>query len=102
MSISFVCFGLILLLVTPFDVKLLVCIGFGGCGCPIYVSMFLRWKASFALMKNPLSSASGAEAMTAFVIYAMLRIAPLFGGISVLVDNKKCPPALLCAFGSLW
>ena len=48
------------------------------------------------------SSDSAVEDMTAFMIFAMLRMAPLFGGMSALVDKKKCPPALLRAFGLLW
>ena len=87
---------------TPVAVELSVCISVGGCGCPIYVSMFLRWTASFVLMKIPLSSASSADDLTDFMICALLRMAPLFGGMSALVDKKKCPPALLRAFGLLW
>ena len=74
---------------TPFAVELSVCIGVGGCRCPISVSMFLRWTASFAFLKSPLSSASAAEDMMAFMIFAMLRMAPLFGGMSALVDKKN-------------
>ena len=87
---------------TPFAVELSVCIGIGGFGCPISVSMFLRWKASFALMNSPLSSDSAAEDMTTFMICAMLRMAPLFWGMSALVDKKTFPPALLRAFGLQW
>jgi hypothetical protein len=32
---------------------------------------------------------------------AMFNTAPLFGGTVVLLDRKKCPPALLRALGSL-
>ena len=70
---------------TPFAVELSVCVGVGGCGCPISVSMFMRWTASFALMKIPTSSASAAEDMTDFMICDMLRMAPLFGGMYALV-----------------
>ena len=87
---------------TKFAVELSVCIGVGGCGCPISVSTFLRWTASLALMKSPASSASADEDMTDLMICAMLRMALLFGGMSALVDKKKCPPALLRAFGLLW
>ena len=87
---------------TPFYVELPICIGVGGCGCPISISMFLKWTASFALMKSPLSSASAVEDMAAFMICAMLRMATLFGGMSALADKKKCPPALPRDFGSLW
>ena len=74
---------------TPFAVELSVCIDVGGCRCPISVSMFLRWTASFALMKIPPSSASAAEDKTALIICDMLRMAPLFGGMSALVDKKN-------------
>ena len=74
---------------TPFAVELLVCIGVGGFGCPISVSMFLRWTASFALMKIPPSFDSAAEDMTALMICAMLRMDLLFGGMAALVDKKN-------------
>ena len=51
-------------------------------------------------MKKAASSASAAEDMTAFMIWAMLMTAPLFGGVLVLLDMKKCPPALIRAFDS--
>ena len=86
----------------PFAVELSVCIGVGGFGCPISVSMFLRWTAPFALMKIPPSYASDAEYITALMICDMLRVAPFFGGVSALVDNKKCPTSLLRASGLLW
>ena len=59
------------------------------------------YTASFAMMYNAASSAYVADDMTCFIMCAMLRIAPLFAGISVSSDRKKCPPALLRAFGSL-
>ena len=57
---------------TPFAVELSVCIGVGGFGCPISVSMFLRWTAPFALMKIPPSSDFAVEEMTDFMICACL------------------------------
>ncbi len=36
--------------------------------------------------------------MTALIICAIVRMAPLFGGLAVLLNMKKCPPARLCAF----
>ena len=89
---------------TPFSVEFLGCIGVGSCGCPISVSIFLRWTASFTLMKIPPSSDSAVEEMTDFMICAMLRMDPLFGGMYELVENKNflllyC--VLLVFYGSL-
>ncbi len=39
-----------------------------------------------------------AEDMTVLIICAIVRMAPLFGGLAVLLDMKKCLPALLRAF----
>ena len=36
--------------------------------------------------------------MTALIICAIVRMAQLFGGLAVLLDMKKCPPARLHAF----
>ena len=44
--------------------------------------------------------ASAAEDMKDFMIWAMFMTAPLFGGVLVSLDMKKCPPALLRAFDS--
>ena len=40
------------------------------------------------------------EDVTAFMIWAMVMTALLFGGVLVSLDMKKCLPALLCAFNS--
>jgi hypothetical protein len=42
--------------------------------------------------------ASAADDITAQIICAVVRIAPLLGGDGVLADMKKCPPAQLRAF----
>jgi hypothetical protein len=52
-------------------------------------------------MYRAANSASVADDMTCLMMCAMLRIAPLLGGLSQSWDKKKCPPALLRAFGSL-
>ena len=49
-------------------------------------------------MKWAASSASDAEDMTGFMIWAMVMTALLFGGVLVSLEMKKCPPALLRAF----
>jgi hypothetical protein len=38
--------------------------------------------------------------MTSLINYAIVRMAPLFGGLAELLDIKKCPPAWLHAFDS--
>jgi len=43
----------------------------------------------------PASSALVADDMT-ILMCAMFSTAPLFGGMVVSLDKKKCPPALLC------
>ncbi len=54
----------------------------------------------FALMKREPSYASAADDMTARIICEMLRMAPLFVGMSSLPAINMCPPVRLCAFGS--
>ena len=63
----------------------------------------MKWRsgtASRQLMKREVSSASAAEDMTDFMIWEMVMTAPLFGGVLVSLDMKKCPPPLLRAFDS--
>ena len=81
-------------------VVLSVCIGIGGCLCPIYSTVFLDGMAWRELTKSAPISASAAEVITFLMIWAMLSTAPLFGGFSEWSDRKKCPPARLLAFGS--
>ena len=52
-------------------------------------------------MYNPDNYASVADVITCLMMCAMLSTAPLFAGIVVLIDRKKCPPAQLRDFGSL-
>ncbi len=80
MSIALVCFGCILLLITPSAVLLLVWISVFGWGCPISSRICPRYTASFALSYNAPSSASAAEDITALIMVAFVRIVPLFGG----------------------
>ena len=101
MSIALVRRGCMLLLTTPNAVLLSVCMGVFGCLCPISCRRLRIGTASHALMYNAPNSASAALDMTPFMIFDMLRIAPLLGGSSVSPVKKKCPPALLLACGSL-
>jgi hypothetical protein len=62
----------------------------------------------FALRYNAPNSASATDDITAFIMVATVRIAPLLGGNSSSFDRKKCPPARLRDFfsfqypASLW
>ena len=84
----------------PSAVVLSVIIGVGGWMWPISSRSVLAGMACLELRNNTPISASAAEDMTLLMIWAMLWKAPLFGGQSELSDMKKCPPALLLAFGS--
>ena len=89
--------GIILLVMISNAVELSVCIGISGCGCPISMSIFLSGAANFALMYNMPDSASFVDDITALMTCTMLWIVPLLAGDVVLLDMKKCPPALLYA-----
>ena len=89
-----------LLVKNPRAVVLSVCIGVGGCLCPIVSNAWRVGIASLLLMKRVPNSASAAEDLTAFIICKMLRTDSLFGGTVELSDMKKCPPAMLLAFDS--
>ena len=72
----------------------------GGCLCPNSSSMILMYTALRAIMYSPESSASVADDITFLMMCAMFSTAPLFGGMAVSFDRKKCPPALLGALGA--
>ncbi len=99
MSIAFNAFGIILLVSRSFAVLVSVWIGVGGWGWLSSLSMWRMEMAFFALMKMAPSSASTVEDMTARIICEMLRMAPLFVGMSSLPAINMCPPARLHAFG---
>ena len=98
MSIALVCFGCIVFVTTLSAVKLSIWIEVGGCGWPISSRSCLWGIAARELMYSAPSSASAADDMTALMICAIVRTAPLLCGISLSLDRKKCPPALLRAF----
>ena len=50
---------------------------------------------------RPANLASVADDITFLIMCAMLRTALLFCGMVLLLERKKCPPALLRAFVSL-
>ncbi len=101
MSIALVLFGCILPLRAASAIALLVCIGGGGCLCPNSLSIILMYTASHAMMYSPASSALVANDMTFLIMCAMLSTAPLFGGMVVSLERKKCPPAWLRALDLL-
>ena len=63
--------------------------------------VFLAGTASLAFIYIAPISASHADDITALINWDSVRTAPLFGGIGLSLDMKKCPPTLLLAFGSL-
>ncbi len=86
---------------TESAIALSVCRGVGSCLCPNCLSMILIYTTLHAMMYSPANSASVANDMTFLIMCAMLSTALLFGGTVVLLERKKCPPALLHALGLL-
>ena len=82
--------------------------GVFGCGCPNLTSVVQMGTANFAFMNSAPNSASAAELITALIFYEIFRTAPLFRGISLLLDMKKCPLARFLTlasdryYASLW
>ena len=69
--------------------------------CPISSKMIMMYTASLAMMYKSANSAYVAEDIKCFIMWDMLRTAPLFCGMVESLDKKKLPPALLRAFGLL-
>ena len=68
--------------------------------CPISSRTWRAGINSLQLMNNSPSLASTADDMTALMILVIANTAPLLLGNYVVLDIKKCPPALLLAFFS--
>ena len=68
----------IFLLTTPKAVVLSVCIGVGGCLCPMILSKCRAGIASLQFIKRAPSSASAEEDITALMIWETVRMEPLF------------------------
>ena len=100
MSMDFRCLLAMFLVATPWAVVLSVCIGVGGCLCPISLRECRSGMASLHLMKISPSSASAADDITDLMIWEMVITAPLLSGMGELLDMKKWPPARLLAFDS--
>ena len=65
---------------TPSAVVLSVCIGVGGCLCPISSRVCCAGIASRQLMESASSSASAAEDMIVLITCDVVSKEPLFGG----------------------
>ena len=92
-----------LLVTTPYAVVLSVCIGVGGCMCPISSRDWYAEMASLQLMNSATSSASVADDMNALMILTIDNTSTLLGGNTVLFDIKKFPPArFLDLFSERW
>jgi len=100
MSMALGCLGCTLPFMTVSAIVLSVCSGVGGCLCPNSSSMILIYCFVHHYV-GPTSSTLVANDMTFLMMCAMFSTAPLFGGMVVSLDRKKCPPALLCALGLL-
>ena len=77
-----------------------VCIGVGGCVCPIHSKESRAGMASQNFIKMAPSLASAADDTTALIIWEMVNTAPLLGGSGESADMKKCPPERMRAFVS--
>ena len=99
MSIDLSLLLAMLLVTTPREVVLLVCIGVGGCLWPIVSNEWRDGIASLQLTERSPNSASAAEDMTAFIIYEMVRTDPLFCGTAESSDMKNA--LLLCFLPSI-
>ena len=78
----------------PSSVVLSVCIDVGVFLCTISLSVWRAGMDYLKFMYRAASSASAAEYMTVFIIYATLRMAPLSGVSGGSLDMNKFPPSL--------
>ena len=89
MSMALVYRRAMLLLTAPRAMVLLVCMGIGGCRYPITMRV---WRSGMVLRKfkyRAPRSALAADDMTALMIWATVRTAPLLGGSLELLESKK-------------
>ena len=89
MSTAFDIFGRTLPLHTTYAIELSVCNRVGGCLCYISFNKIMMHTASRDMMQSAASSAYVANVMTCLIMWAMLRIAPLFYVIIASLDKKK-------------
>ena len=92
MSIDLVRLGKMVLFMTPNAMELLVWVG----DCPrvhyISVEIWRRGTISLAVMNRSASSASAAEYMTNFIIWAMVRMGTLCRGLVSSSESDMCAP----------
>ena len=91
MSIAFIYFGLMVMLVTQFVVEVSVWIGVVGCVYHISVKIFLMYTSSFTLMNSVLNSVSTADDITALMSWAVLEMDPFVGGFCHCLNQKSHP-----------
>ena len=77
MSDDFVSLLTIFLFVNPTAVELYVWMGVWGCGHPISMSVRHNGIIFFAMINSAAISASAADAITVFIICAIVNIGPL-------------------------
>ena len=98
MSMDFVYFGWILLLITTSAVELSIWIGVRGCLCPNSLRIIRMHAASLAAINREPSSALASNEIKFLMICEMTSMAPLFGGDVVFFDKKKIPLARLSEY----
>jgi len=69
--------------------------------CGPFLLLLLWYTLLLVPWYSAANSASVADVITCLMMCAMLSTAPLLVGIVASLDRRKCPPALLCACGSL-
>ena len=102
-SIDRNCWRLTVLFAIPTAVELSQCMGVGGCGCPISLSVSQKFFACLQLRNRAPSSASDAEAtMNRKIAHSAKNALFNFTGVveSGFHPMKKWPHALMCALDS--
>ena len=100
MSILFVCLNIILFITTLTAVVLSTCVGVGFCGYLISIVILRNSTHLCAVINKEANSASATDNITNFIIWTIVRIAPLKVGISTFSDRYICTLARLRAFSS--
>ena len=89
MSIALLLFCLIVLFAKLFAVQLSVLIFVGGCGNPISINVCLSGIACLAFMNSPAISASAADDIMNFIIFARTNIDPFMYYVIRLLSFKE-------------
>ncbi len=80
-SLALSAFGIILLVSNVCAIALLVCVGVNGCGWPSSTSIWRIEMAVFALMNRAPNSIFAMDDTTSWIIFKILRMAPLLKGV---------------------